>query len=402
MDKPLNSKEQRMLLEALERAREMSRKMKEKEDKKLWADFALPLSLGGCLPQLTKHELSEIRSNLGIEGASALKKQDLTDLLTERIPELLPWLLAQWDETRYGILKKLADRGGQGYVELEREQLRYLREHGLVFTGAYKGKPVLAMPQEVVQAFKAADTAELRARIRQNTEWIQMTQGMLYYYGCLKPYELLALLKSYTTIYLTLHEYVKLLTESQKFHHVVRQVSSGWVHIDVDDPEHILEEHRLRKDVPFYPFSKEQLLLASDPDYVERHALYRAFVDFIRKGYELSKEEADGIVENCVFAIQLGDGPGEILKMLQDELEIDSLELMEAFMQYLVPLHNNTKQWVLKGYSPVELRRLSEPEPQAEAGAGGTVIDFATGRKVGRNDPCPCGSGAKFKKCCGK
>jgi len=22
--------------------------------------------------------------------------------------------------------------------------------------------------------------------------------------------------------------------------------------------------------------------------------------------------------------------------------------------------------------------------------------------KVGRNDPCPCGSGAKFKKCCGK
>ena len=22
--------------------------------------------------------------------------------------------------------------------------------------------------------------------------------------------------------------------------------------------------------------------------------------------------------------------------------------------------------------------------------------------KVGRNDPCPCGSGLKFKKCCGK
>lgn len=22
--------------------------------------------------------------------------------------------------------------------------------------------------------------------------------------------------------------------------------------------------------------------------------------------------------------------------------------------------------------------------------------------KVGRNDPCPCGSGNKFKKCCGK
>jgi preprotein translocase subunit SecA len=25
-----------------------------------------------------------------------------------------------------------------------------------------------------------------------------------------------------------------------------------------------------------------------------------------------------------------------------------------------------------------------------------------TGPKVGRNDPCPCGSGKKFKHCCGK
>ena len=24
------------------------------------------------------------------------------------------------------------------------------------------------------------------------------------------------------------------------------------------------------------------------------------------------------------------------------------------------------------------------------------------GKKVGRNDPCPCGSGLKYKKCCGK
>jgi uncharacterized protein YecA (UPF0149 family) len=26
----------------------------------------------------------------------------------------------------------------------------------------------------------------------------------------------------------------------------------------------------------------------------------------------------------------------------------------------------------------------------------------AGGGHVGRNDPCPCGSGKKYKKCCGK
>jgi uncharacterized protein YecA (UPF0149 family) len=24
------------------------------------------------------------------------------------------------------------------------------------------------------------------------------------------------------------------------------------------------------------------------------------------------------------------------------------------------------------------------------------------GEKVGRNDPCPCGSGKKYKRCCGR
>jgi preprotein translocase subunit SecA len=35
-------------------------------------------------------------------------------------------------------------------------------------------------------------------------------------------------------------------------------------------------------------------------------------------------------------------------------------------------------------------------------GASGTVEQRRTGEKVGRNDPCPCGSGLKFKKCHGK
>ena len=31
-----------------------------------------------------------------------------------------------------------------------------------------------------------------------------------------------------------------------------------------------------------------------------------------------------------------------------------------------------------------------------------TVATVATPAKAGRNDPCPCGSGAKFKRCCGR
>ena len=32
----------------------------------------------------------------------------------------------------------------------------------------------------------------------------------------------------------------------------------------------------------------------------------------------------------------------------------------------------------------------------------GPVTVRSAGPKVGRNDPCPCGSGKKYKKCCGR
>ena len=37
-----------------------------------------------------------------------------------------------------------------------------------------------------------------------------------------------------------------------------------------------------------------------------------------------------------------------------------------------------------------------ESEPESEP----DVLPFGEPTKVGRNDPCPCGSGKKYKKCC--
>jgi len=34
--------------------------------------------------------------------------------------------------------------------------------------------------------------------------------------------------------------------------------------------------------------------------------------------------------------------------------------------------------------------------------SAGETTQKRQGVKVGRNDPCPCGSGKKYKKCCGR
>ena len=56
--------------------------------------------------------------------------------------------------------------------------------------------------------------------------------------------------------------------------------------------------------------------------------------------------------------------------------------------------------------------RYTQPEEggaAAQAGAAGAPARAAkaetfvrSGRKVGRNEPCPCGSGKKYKHCCGR
>ncbi|NLA60559.1 MAG: preprotein translocase subunit SecA [Firmicutes bacterium] len=51
------------------------------------------------------------------------------------------------------------------------------------------------------------------------------------------------------------------------------------------------------------------------------------------------------------------------------------------------------------GRGPVQVSGPGNP-PASGDSRGRQVV--RTGRKVGRNDPCPCGSGKKYKNCCGK
>ena len=48
----------------------------------------------------------------------------------------------------------------------------------------------------------------------------------------------------------------------------------------------------------------------------------------------------------------------------------------------------------------VESRGGADGKAEPAAGAPRQAV-VRQGPKVGRNDPCPCGSGKKYKKCCG-
>jgi preprotein translocase subunit SecA len=54
------------------------------------------------------------------------------------------------------------------------------------------------------------------------------------------------------------------------------------------------------------------------------------------------------------------------------------------------------------GAEPVAAPDLARQAPRESRGGEGVAHTVRrTAPKVGRNDPCPCGSGKKYKKCCG-
>ncbi len=80
----------------------------------------------------------------------------------------------------------------------------------------------------------------------------------------------------------------------------------------------------------------------------------------------------------------------------------------DMFDEMVAEIREGTVRGVLTAMpTPQPLQRVQVAKPLIEGFAGGKPPKEAASRtvvnknKVGRNDPCPCGSGKKYKKCCG-
>jgi preprotein translocase subunit SecA len=96
----------------------------------------------------------------------------------------------------------------------------------------------------------------------------------------------------------------------------------------------------------------------------------------------------DGISESLITNIDLEKLDENSVIELNIDFEKLYFNMLDAKADYLYEL----PQW--EGIFLKEKRR----EIQASWRETKTVVNE---NKVGRNDPCPCGSGKKYKKCCG-
>ena len=83
----------------------------------------------------------------------------------------------------------------------------------------------------------------------------------------------------------------------------------------------------------------------------------------------------------------------------RDPLIEYKFEAYEAFQNMVYAIKEDVVRFILR-VKIVE--RLEERKTVTNQSEDVEKKPVQVGEKIGRNDPCPCGSGKKYKKCCGR
>ena len=161
----------------------------------------------------------------------------------------------------------------------------------------------------------------------------------------------------------------------------------------------------------------ERYMILDAVDRLWQEHLYA--MDGLRSGIMLrSYAQKDPLVEYKheafeMFSAMMNDMNQEILNnMFRSATRIEAFEQLFANLPQEL-IHKEIEQFENEnsGYSQIAAHHMQQQQQQQMMAAEGLGYDDEMAHietyhrddsKVGRNDPCPCGSGRKYKKCCGK
>lgn len=381
-------------------------KQMEKRKKILWR-YQVPekRTLLAALSTLTKAELDDIRYNLCVQGISTLKKQEMAEAL---VPEIVAfshkWMVTIGIE-QYNILTHLSRKKGLSTVlDMKDVRMDYMRSIGILFSGIHDDAQAWYLPDELLEVYASLDNAKLKKEIAANDEIIHLATGLLYYYGYL-PYDQLhvrvnQLIKGKKIDFV---DFMGVMVNAGCWQGNIINTEVGMYYYTVMDPEALFDEQIARQDIDYCQFTYDEVYKAGELEYCEETEAYLALIKFFEETLALSPDEAKNIAgEICIMMLN-DEELNEVIGYVQTVVKLSSLEQVQHVGAILAELNNTTHKWVLKGNCPQDLsgvKRNFLEKYQSQKTKDNVVKFVPRTSSIGRNDPCPCGSGKKYKKCC--
>ena len=142
-----------------------------------------------------------------------------------------------------------------------------------------------------------------------------------------------------------------------------------------------------QREVECYIPTVEEIQVIYEKEYPANEKAYKNLKEFFLREMHIAEEESERFCRMAYRIFMTQGMLSDYMKMLnQEEVTFESEKQVRKFADLIVNVNNHTRSYVLRGHKPIEMKTEKK----------------ITEKKVYPNDPCPCGSGKKYKKCCGR
>ena len=348
------------------------------------------------LNYMTVDFLKNIAKVYEVDKAYKMKKQELIDAIYDRLTDenyLISNLAAYYEHEEH-------TNSAHGNKAVS-ESIRVL---GLAKVGMYflydigDGNIESVMPEEIAKVIDEIDKDKIKSVQKKYSEVFNYFRACMNLYGIIEAEFFCQLFSeqhkdqdefTLKELMYYLNKYNIHNSEIVYYNNLLVHESLCMYEGDIDD---ILEG---REGKEYFVPQKEELLKYSNGYYIKKTKYYEDLEKYLIKHLK-DKKDVQGIIEDisieCVMDIF--DIQKTMNRLHMMGLEIKDMKDVQKLLTLCVEFGNNTHKWVNKGWTPADLMKKEMN--------GGVISTVVTSNKVGRNDPCPCGSGKKYKKCCGR
>ena len=400
-------------------------------------------ALADMLGLYNKEHLGTMAKTLGLKGYSKLRKQELADLVAKSIskrPDISEELLSTSTVKQIDALHDLAKAGGTLVLTRDAADVKMpLPEPKSFLCHPFyaDGTLTIVMPDEIVAISDDIDWEAVKSRAAVNNQAIDFADAVASLRGIVPFIDLAFEYKKRYPDGLSHSDFIGVVTQAVNGERVgcdlliatdggaedasylvnydLSTAYRGQAGIQTDSAimvgelggtylEQLLDEQAKVEPRPLMdgvnsPDELEDWIL----DLPALRALVRYLDGHVPDG-QPDRAFADNVMSDLVPFMRLGvrdaQTVGEYFGILEDHGFIPTKEMLNRVMELLTNAANSVPLWPNNGWSAYELH----DRRRAESGASPMVFYDEDGKpmKVGRNDPCPCGSGKKYKKCHGR
>ncbi|CAM4486026.1 SEC-C metal-binding domain-containing protein [Paenibacillus phoenicis] len=364
--------------------------------------------LSDILPSLTKTRLAALAAVYSIPGRSKMKKEELAAAVQASIenPESLEVALRNSRPKEWELFASLLYGSYQPSNATPFGYYYYFLDRGLLFTFFTDNQLHLVIPDEVKAAFRKLDQPAFRQALERSHRLYNYLMAAINLYGIIAPAKL-------TEIYNAQNSHASITEEDllqQLNQFLLRtdqyfELRQGYIaSLDMEDKEFDELKGKVQGK-PYYVPEAQELLKYADQDYFEMTPQLTALREFVTKEFHLDAESAEYLVDDIQLGCSMEASLQDLLyEFERRDLNFSSQKQAQQAVALIGDVYDHTRMWSNAGHTLDELRRMQDNSgsSQARPSIRGHIVKQARSNKIGRNEPCPCGSGLKYKKCCGK